>query len=61
MSDIIPQLMTVKQACAWCGIPRSTLYRRYIGPGLLPVTKIGASTRISADALAKLVDKFVKG
>jgi excisionase family DNA binding protein len=53
--------MTVKQACEWAGIPRATLYRRYISTGLLPITKIGASTRIVANELAKLVNAIVKG
>jgi predicted site-specific integrase-resolvase len=60
MSDT-PQLMTVAQACAWSGIPRATLYRRFIATGLLPTTKIGAATRVLASDLAKLVNAIVKG
>ena len=53
--------MTVAQACAWSGIPRATLYRRFIATGLLPTTKIGAATRVLASDLAKLVNAIVKG
>lgn len=61
MSESVPQLLTVKQACAWSGIARSTLYKRFISTGLLPVTKIGKATKIVAAELAELIRNLPKG
>jgi hypothetical protein len=61
MSETTPQLLTVAEAVAWAGIPRNTLYKRYLGPGLLVPRKIGKATRVVVSELAALIANLSKG
>jgi hypothetical protein len=58
--DNVPILLSVAQAVTWSGIPRSTLYRRYISTGALVPRKIGAATKIVASELAALIETLPK-
>ena len=61
MNETTPQLLTVREACAWSGIARSTQYRRFIGTGMLEVRKIGTATRIVLSELAEVIANLPKG
>jgi hypothetical protein len=60
MSENVPMLLTVRQAVELFGIPRSTMYRRFISTGLLVPRKIGKATRLVAAELAALVANLPK-
>lgn len=52
-----PIAMTVSAAVRYTSIGRSKLYQ-YINAGLLPVVKVGRSTRIKTTDLEALIDRL---
>lgn len=52
------QLLSVSQACQRLGCARSTFYEKIVGAGLIPIRKIGASSRIRSDDLDRYIDSL---
>ena len=50
-----PELMTVREACEYLRISRSSVYRA-VGAGELPVVKLGRSTRFTLPHLEAFVN-----
>ena len=56
MSDIEKRLLTVKEACEYLRIGRSTLYR-HIKQGKIKPVKIGKRTLIDKNDLDRLIEE----
>lgn len=54
MSPITPITMSVKSACDFLGIGKTSLYQ-LIGAGSLDVVKLGRRTLIKTDSLVRLI------
>jgi Helix-turn-helix domain len=54
-----PLLHSVRDAAQILGCGSSTLYAKFISPGLLDVAKIGSATRITDESLQRLVENLV--
>jgi hypothetical protein len=54
-----PLLHSVRGAARILGCGQSTLYAKFISPGLLDIARIGSATRITDASLRRLVDRLV--
>jgi hypothetical protein len=54
-NEIRPLLHSVRAAARILGCGQSTLYAKFISPGLLDIARIGSATRITDASLQRLV------
>jgi excisionase family DNA binding protein len=50
-------LLTIPEACRRLGVSRSTFYAKLSTPGVIPIRKMGSSSRVRSDD----VDAFILG